>query len=152
MFGKSLREYLRLQIWVLLAVVVIFAARWGLSQAGVPAARWASVTWVLLLGTVYYGIVVHTSGFGSYKQLYPLNLLQGLLAETLVAVAIVVGILVGSDNIFTVPEFSGGEDGKNWFHAFGHVVVAGAIILPLFGWLVSSIVLFVTKKLAPRAA
>ena len=54
MFGKSLTEYLRLQIWVLLAVVVIFAARWGLSQAGVPAARWASVTWVLLLGTVYY--------------------------------------------------------------------------------------------------
>ena len=151
MFGKNLGEYLRLQIWVLVAIVVVFALRWALSAAGVAAAPWASVTGLLLIGSLYYGIVVHTRGFGSYKQLYPLNLFQSLVAESLVALAIVIGILTGLDNIYTAPEFSGGQDGKNWFHAFAHFVIVGMVVLPLLGWLVSSIVMFVTKKVAPRS-
>ena len=153
MFGKSVGQYLSFQRSFLVAIVVVFALRLALSLAGTPnaTAQWVSVTVVLLLGTLYYGVAVHTRGFGSYKQLYPLALFQSLLGEGLVALAVVVGIVTGKDSIYTAPEYSGGADGKTWLHVVGHVVVA-AVILPLVSWAISSLVLFVTRKVAPKAA
>jgi hypothetical protein len=153
MFGKSVGQYLSFQKMFLIAIVVVFLVRLTLSLAGTPiaTAKWVSVTAVLVLGTLYYGVAVHTQKFGSYKQLYPLGLFQSLLAEGLVGAAVVVGILTGQDNIYTAPEFSGGIDGKNWGHVFGHVVVGG-VVLPLVSWAISSLVLLVTKKAAPRSA
>jgi hypothetical protein len=153
MFGKSVGQYLSFQKWFLVAIAVVFVVRLGLSMTGAPntTARWFSVTVVLLLGTLYYGVAVHTQGFGSYKQLYPLGLIQNVLGEGLVALAIVLGILAGHDNIFTAPEYSGGGDGKNWLHVFAHLVL-GIVVLPLVSWAISSLVLLVTKKVAPRTA
>ncbi|HUL76607.1 MAG TPA: hypothetical protein VL691_05020 [Vicinamibacteria bacterium] len=153
MFGKSVGQYLSFQRLFLVAIVVVFAVRLALSLAGTPNAttRWASVTVVLLLGVLYYGVAVHTRGFGSYKQLYPLLLFQSLLGEGLVALAVAFAIVTGQDNIYTAPEYSGGGDGKNWLHVFAHLVIA-AVILPLLSWAISSLVLLVTKKVAPRAA
>jgi len=153
MFGKSVGQYLSFQKAFLAAIVVFFVVRLAMSLAGMPNAttKFISVTAVLLIGTLYYGVAVHTRGFGSYKQLYPLGLFQSVLAETLVALAIVLGIVTGSDNIYTAPEYSGGTDGKTWVHVIAHLVV-GSVVLPLMSWLISSVVLFVTKKVAPRAA
>jgi hypothetical protein len=152
MFGKSLGQYLSFQQPFLILIVAVWLVRLALSLAGMPNAtvKFVSVTVVLLLGTLYYGVAVHTRGFGSYKQLYPLVLFQSLTAETLVALAIVLGIVTGQDNIYTAPEYSGGTDGKNWLHVFAHVVVGG-IVLPLMSWAIASLVLLVTKKAAPRA-
>jgi hypothetical protein len=153
MFGKSVGQYLSFQKLFLVAIVVVFLVRLALSLAGTPnsTTKWASVTVVLLLGMLYYGVAVHTRGFGSYKQLYPLLLFQSLLGEGLVALAIVLGIVTGQDNIYTAPEYSGGTDGKNWVHVIAHLVVA-AVILPLVSWAIASLVLLVTKKVAPKAA
>ena len=93
---------------------------------------------------------VHTSGFGSYRQLLPLIFNQNALAQVIVIAGIVIGILTGHDNVFTAPEYSGGRDGKNWFHVLAHGVVI--LVLPLVGWLVASLVMWVTKKVAPRPA
>ena len=151
MFGKTVNQYLAFQRVVLALVVAAFVVRLALSLAGTPnaSAKWISVTSVLLFGIVFYGVTVHTKGFGSYKQLYPLVLFQSLLGEGLVALAIVLAIFTGRDNIYTAPEYSGGGDGKNWVHVVAHLVVA-AVILPLISWAVASLVLFVTKKAAPR--
>ncbi len=153
MFGKTVAQYLGFQKVVLALIVLAFALRLGLSLAGAPKSVvwWVSVTVVLLAGVVYYGVAVHRSGFGSYKQLYPLMLFQSVLGEGLVALAIVFAILTGADNIYTAPEFSGGGDGKNWTHVLGHVVVA-AVIFPLLSWGIGSLVMLVTKKVAPRPA
>jgi hypothetical protein len=153
MFGKSVSQYLGFQKIVLAVVLGVWLLRLALSLAGTPNAttKWASVTVVLLIGLVYYGVAVHTRGFGSYKQLYPLALFQSLLGEGLVALAIVMAIFTGRDNIYTAPEYSGGGDGKNWTHVGAHLFVA-AIVLPLLGWGVSSLVMAVTKKVAPRAS
>jgi hypothetical protein len=127
--------------------------RLTLSLSGTPnaSAKWISVTAVLLLGVLYYGVAVHTRRFGSYKQLYPLALFQSVLGQGLVALAVVLAILTGHDNIYTAPEYSGGGDGKNWLHVVAHLVI-GVVILPLVSWGVSSLVLLVTKKVAPRSA
>lgn len=153
MFGKTVSQYLGFQKVVLALIVAAFLVRLALSLSGQPnsVGKWVSVTVVLLAGLVYYGVRVHTSGFGSYKQLYPLVLFQSLVGEGLVALAVALGILTGTDNIYTAPEYSGGGDGKNWAHVIAHLVVA-AVILPLISWGLSSLVLFVTKKLAPRRA
>ena len=153
MFGKSVAQYLGFQKVVLALVVLVWLVRLALSLSGTPiaTAKWVSVTVVLLLGIVYYGVAVHTRGFGSYKQLGPLVLFQSLLAEGLVALAIVLAIVTGQDNIYTAPEYSNNTDGKNWGHVVAHIVV-GAIVLPLVSWGIGSLVLFVTKKVAPRPA
>ena len=152
MFGKTVAQYLAFQKVVLAVIVLAFLVRFTASLAGAPnsVAKWVSVTVVLLAGVVYYGVAVHTSGFGSYKQLYPLALFQSLLGEGLVALAVALAILTGADNIYTAPEYSGGGDGKNWLHVVAHLVI-GAVILPLVSWGVSSLVLLVTKKVAPRS-
>ncbi len=153
MFGKKVGEYLGFQRVVLAVVFLVWLARLVLSLAGAPnaTAKWVSVTVVLLIGVVYYGVAVHTRGFGSYKQLYPLALFQSLLGEGLVALTIVMAIFTGRDNIYTAPEYSGGGDGKNWAHVGGHILV-GVVVLPLISWGVSSLVMLVTKKVAPRPA
>ena len=151
MFGKSVGQYVSFQKAFLAAIVAVFLARLTMSLAGMPnsTAKWVSVTVVLLLGTLYYGVAVHTRGFGSYKEIYPLVLIQSFLAEALVALAIVLGIVTGQDNIFTAPEYSGGTDGKTWFHVVAHLVV-GSVVLPLMSWAIGSLVLLVTRKVAPR--
>jgi hypothetical protein len=143
-------QYLGFQKVVLALVVLAFLVRLALSLSGTPnaSAKWISVTAVLLLGVVYYGVAVHTRGFGSYKQLYPLVLFQSLLGEGLVALAVALAILTGTDNIYTAPEYSGGGDGKNWLHVVAHLVIA-VVVLPLVSWGVSSLVMLVTKKVGP---
>lgn len=153
MFGKTAAQYLSFQKVVLALIVMAWLVRLALSLGGVPnaSARWISVTAVLLVGVLYYGVAVHTKAFGSYKQLYPLMLFQSVLGEGLVAVAIVLAILTSRDNIYTAPEYSGGGDGKTWLHVAAHLVL-GVVFLPLASWGIGSLVMLVTRKVAPRPA
>src|SRR5438093_10811764 len=138
-FGKKVSEYLAFQKGILWLIVVVALARVGLSLAGVPnsTVKWLSVTAVALLGVVYYAIRVHTTGFGSYKQLLPLLAVQNLLFNVLSASAVAVAILTGRDNIFSAPEFSGGSDGKTWLHVGAHLTI-GVVATTLIGWLIAS--------------
>jgi len=160
MFGKPLLDYIRFQRPILMLIAVVWASRLVLSMAGVPVsgARFLTVTGVLVLGALYYGWAVPREGFGSFKELYGLNLVQGLFSQTLVALAILLAMALGQDNIYTMPEFYPPAqgigvlglplppDGKNLGHAAEHVVVAGAIAFPLIGWLLGSAVLLVTRR------
>ncbi len=160
MFGKTLSQYVAFQKPILILIAVVFVMRLALSMVGVPVsgAKFLSVTGVLVLGSLYYGWAVGPQGFGSFKQLYGANLVQGVFSQTLIALAIVLAIVLGKDNVYTIPEFypfSSGNmpipmptDGKNFIHAINHVVIAGAIALPLIGWLLSSVVHLLTRKKA----
>jgi hypothetical protein len=165
MFGKSLSEYVAFQKPILILIAAVWALRLLLSMAGVPVsgAQFVSVTGVLVLGALYYGWAVGRKGFGSFKQLYGLNLVQGVFSQTLVALAIVLAIVIGRDNLYTIPEFYPPAqeigvlglplppDGKNFGHAIEHIVVAGAIGFPIIGWLLGSLVLLATRSW-PRPA
>ncbi|HEU4386362.1 MAG TPA: hypothetical protein VFV34_01105 [Blastocatellia bacterium] len=146
-FGKSLSEYIAFQKIFLILIAVFFLVRLGLSLGGVQVsvAKWISVSVIELIGFVYYALRVYPSGFGSYKELLVLLLIQNLLANVLIAGAIVLAIVTGKDNIYSLPEFSGGGDGKTWQHAGAHIVLAG-IVLSVLLWLVGMLVVLITKK------
>jgi len=166
MFGKSLPEYVAFQKPILILIAAVWALRLALSMAGVPVsgAQFVSVTGVLVVGALYYGWAVGRKGFGSFKQLYGLNLVQGVFSQTLVALAIVLAIAIGQDNLYTIPEFYPPAqgigvlglplppDGKNFGHALEHIVVAGAIGFPIIGWLLGSLVLLATRRSARPAS
>ena len=166
MFGKSLSEYVAFQKPILILIAAVWALRLVLSMAGIPVsgAQFVSVTGVLVLGALYYGWAVGQKGFGSFKQLYGLNLVQGVFSQTLVALAIVLAIMLGKDNIYSIPEFYPPAqvisvlglpmppDGKSFGHAVEHIVVAGFIGFPIIGWLLGSVVLLATRKSARPAS
>ena len=148
-FGKRLSEYASFASLFLGLIFIVGIARLGLSLAGVGNAttKWFSITVVTLVGIVYYGVRVHTSGFGSYKQLLPIYFLQSLIAQAIVIAGIVLAISNGKDNVFSAPEYSGGGDGKNWGHVAAHAVL-GLIAGPLVAWLIGSLIMLVTKKVS----
>lgn len=148
MFGKKFSEYVQFERWILILVALVFAIRIGASLAGgsTMQVRWISMNVVLLVGLFYCSVAVHTAGFGSYKQLLGLLVIQNAFSHTLIAMAIVLGIVTGTDNIFTAPEFFGGSDGKTWGHVLAHLL-AGSLLVPLVYWLVGSGVLFLTRRL-----
>ena len=146
-FGKKLSEYISFEKWFLVLILVVGLLRLALSLLGVSTAtdRFLSLSVLQLIGLVYYSIKVHTSGFGSYKQLLPVLALQIILAHAIVFCGIVISIVTGKENIFSAAEFSPGKvDGKTWGHALSHVVAA--IVVPLVAWLIGSLIMFVTKK------
>jgi len=94
-FGKKWSEYIQFERWILILIAAVWAVRLGLSLTGTSFSviRWVSINIVLLVGLVYCSVVVHTSGFGSYKQLLALLFLQTAFAHLLIAAAIVLGIV-----------------------------------------------------------
>jgi hypothetical protein len=148
-FGKRLNEYFQFCKPFLGLILVVGIARLALSLGGVPnsTARWLSITAVLWLGAVYYAIRVHTSGFGSYKQLLPICVLGSLSAQAVIVPGIILAIYTATDNIYSVPEYAFGNDGKTWLHVGAHLLV-GTTVAPLLGWLVGCVIMFATRKLA----
>lgn len=151
-FGKTLGEYVRFTGVGLAAIAAVTLLRLVLSLAGVgnASAKWVSGTVATLLCVLIYSALVHTKGFGSYKQVLPVVWLQSFTLAVIVAGSIVLAIATGQSNIFTAPEYSGGGDGRNWMHVFAHLVLGG-VIGPLVLWGLGSLVLLVTKKVAPAS-
>ena len=147
-FGKSISDYIRFERGFLILVLIVGLARLALSLLGVPnsTAKFLSLTVVILLGMLYYSVRVHTSGFGSYKQLLPVFALPVIISNCIIITGIVIAILTAKDNIFSAPEFSPNKaDGKTWGHVGGHVIAT--IVMPLVLWAVGSLIMFVAKKL-----
>ena len=148
-FGKRLSEYVAFCKPFLALILVVGIARLALSLGGVPPSigRWLSITAVAWIGVLYYAIRVHTSGFGSYKQLLPICVLQAVVTQIVVVPSIILAIVTGKDNIFSIPENYFGQDGKTWLHVAGHLVI-GTTLAPLISWLIGCVIMFATKKLA----
>ena len=154
--AKTVSEYLNFQKVFLVATAAVGLARLLLSLAGFSNATvaWLSVSVVALLGTLYYGVAVHTKGFGSYKQLLPLVFFQAALTHGIAVLGILISI-AGFPNIFAAPEFSGPvqnvQNPNQWHHILAHLTI-GMIASTLLLWGVSSLALLITKKVARREA
>src|SRR4051812_28759833 len=130
-FDKTLSQYLNFQRAILLLIMAVGLGRLILSLAGVSnsATKWLSISVVTLLGLIYYAIRVHTTGFGSYKQLLPLIFIQSVVSQGIIITGIVIAIFTHKDNVFSAPEYSGGTESKPWLHVAAHLI-GGLIIGP----------------------
>lgn len=152
-FGKRISQSLAFQKVPLAIIAAVGLARLLLSLAGLPDATvtWLSLTAVGWAAVLYYGVAVHTHGFGSYKQLLPLMFFQVLLVQS-IAVAGILLAIAGFPNIFAAPEYSGPPFARSpdqWSHLLAHLTI-GMIAPVLLGWGVASLVLLITKRLARR--
>jgi hypothetical protein len=147
MFGKSVSEYYTFQKAIIILIILVGLGRLALSLAGVPTSitKWISLNAMALAGILYCGIQVPRTGFGGYKHLIPLFVMQAGIGNIIVAAGIVLAIMTGADNIYSLPEYSGGTDGKTWIHAGAHIFLGG-ILGPLIGWVIGSGIMFVVKK------
>ena len=151
-FGKRVSDYVRFQRALLILTLVVGVLRLVLSLAGVPnsTARFLSMTVVLLASALFYGVRVHTTGFGSYRHLLPLLEIQWALATAIVIAAILISAASGTENIFSAPEYGGTLSVPA--HIGGHLLF-GLVLGPLVTWAIASLVMLVTKKTAkPRPA
>jgi hypothetical protein len=150
-FGKTFSEYIRFQKIFLILILVIGLMRLVLTLAGVAnsVVIWFSLTAVTTLGWLYYSLRVYTSGFGTYKHLLPLLVIQNTLAQSITVLGIAIAIFTGTNNIYTADGFSGPYEGRSWLHAGGHILF-GVILLSLVWWGVGAIIMFVTKKVVSR--
>jgi hypothetical protein len=79
----------------------------------------------------------------------PIFVLQGSGAQVIIAPAIMLAIFTGQDNIYSVPDYSFGQDGKTWLHVVAHLGL-GTTIGPLVSWIVGCLIMFATKKLVTK--
>jgi hypothetical protein len=151
MFGKPVSQYLSFQKWWLIALAAVGLLRLGLSLAGLPNGTVAffSMTVAGWTAALYYGVAVHTKGFGSYKQLLPLVFFQILLVQSIAVFGILLAI-AGLPNIYAAPEYSF-QATSQWVHALAHLTL-GLVASVLLGWGVTSLVLLITKRASPRPA
>jgi len=148
-FGKPLAEYVAFAKLFLILIPLVGLLRLGLSLEGMPnsTVQWFSMTALGFIGMVYFAIRVHTTGFGSYKQLLVIVAMQNLLAQTIAIIGILLAIVTGVGNIFSAPEFSFG--GQNpWLHLAAHVFI-GTTVGSLVPWAIGSLILAVTRKMSP---
>ncbi|HEY7818127.1 MAG TPA: hypothetical protein VIG29_07915 [Vicinamibacteria bacterium] len=151
--GKQVSSYLDFQKTFLAAAAAVGFARLALSLAGFSNATvaWLSMSVVALAATFYYGVAVHTKGFGSYKQLLPLVFFQVALTHAIAVLGILVSI-AGFPNIYAAPEFSGPVPNPNqWHHVLAHLTI-GIVVPTLLLWGIASLTLLITKKVARRPA
>jgi hypothetical protein len=155
MFGKRLSEYLGFQKAWLVAIAAVGLARLGLSLAGLPdgAVAFLSITVLGWAAVLYYGVAVHTRGFGSYRELLPLMIFQVVLVQAIAVTGILLAI-AGLPNIYAAPEYSGppfARSANQWSHALAHLTI-GIVAPVLLWWGVGSLVLLITKKVRGGAA
>jgi hypothetical protein len=146
--AKKASDYVSFH-WGILALILLAAlGRLTASLAGAPPsqARWLSATAMLLAGAVWAGWRVQRAGFGAFKELYLLLLVQGLAAHPVASLGIAIGVLTGTDNVYTVPEFASPFGARTWGHALGHLVLIPIGTVPL--WLLGSLALLVSRKVA----
>jgi hypothetical protein len=146
--GKSISGYFAFQRSFIVLILVVGIARLGLSLAGFPAStvKWVSLTALALVGILYCAIKVPRTGFGGYRHLLPLYLMQSGVANLVIAGAIVLSALTGTPNIYSAPEYSAVSN--PWLHALGHLV-NGFIVGPLLGWIIGAPVMFIARKIWP---
>lgn len=151
MFGKKLTEYVAFQKFPLFILAGVGLARLGLSLAGVPdtTVAFLSMNVVTWAAAFYYGVAVHTRGFGSYRHILPLATIQIVVQQAIAVLGILLAV-GGLPNVYAAPEFSFGATNQ-WLHLLSHLTI-GILVPPFLLWPVASLVLWITKKVARRPA
>lgn len=146
-FGKTFNDYLRFARVFLILTLAVGIVRLLLSMTlGTGVATVFSLNLVGLVADIYFGIRVHTTGFGSYRQLLIVVLIQAALTQLIIGAGIMMTVITGIDNAYSQFEMAGVT--THWIHAVAHVALIP--LFALFKWGIASLVMFVTKRVVRR--
>ncbi len=152
--GHRMREHIRL-LWPLLAfLAVVWLLRLTLNAAGLPLklSRLFSVTTAGAVAVLLAVIRIHSRGLGGYTNVVVASLLLNAWGQLLIVAAIVFSVMTGTENVYTLPEFSGdGDDPLHLRHILGHLTFMTGLGT-LMGAGVGCLMLLLLRMIVPVAA
>ena len=147
----SLGEHIRLLVPLFVFIAGVWVLRLALHEMGVLHAlvHVVSITVATSLALLFAVVLIHVRGFGSYPSVVVSNALLVAWAQLLIVVAIIFSVLTGTENIFTLPEFSRGNDPRHIKHIIGQLTVVFGIGV-LFGSAFGCLILWMLRRVLPE--
>ena len=147
----SLGEHIRLLAPLFVLIAGVWLLRILLHEMSIlhPLVHVLSVTVGTALALLFAVVLIHVRDFGSYPSVIVSTVLLVAWEQILIIVAIVFAVLTGTENIFTLPEFSPGNDPRHIKHILGHLTVVlgvGTLIGSAFGCLI----LWMLRRMIPE--
>jgi hypothetical protein len=146
-----MREHVRLLLPLLAFVTAVWLLRLLLAAAGasLSVSRVFSVTTASAMAVFLAVLLIHFHGFGGYTNVVTTSLLLNAWSQILIVVAILFAVATGTENIYTLPEFSvPGDDPLHLRHIFGHLTfILG--LGTLFGAGVGCLMLWFLRLMVP---
>lgn len=149
--GHPLRQHLRLLAPLFALLAGVWVLRWIIGCLDTPAWLFhvVSLTVFSPIAVLLAVLMLHIRRFGGYASVVVCSLLLNAWTESLIVLAIVVSILTGVTNIYTMPMYSPPDAGLHHIrHIRGHLTY-GIGISTLAGAAMGSLLLFLLRKLAP---
>jgi len=149
-FGRGLRDHIRLLAPLFGLITVVWALRWALDAGGAPQGlvRVVSVTGVTSLAVLVAVWWIHTRAFGSYPNVVVASLLLVVFEQVLIVVAIAFSVVTRIENVFTKPEYSMPDDPDHVKHILGQMTFGiGAGML--LGTATGCLLLWLLRRLVP---
>lgn len=135
----GLRDHIRLTAPLYVLIAAVWALRLVLAAAKSPhwIVRLTSVTTSVALAVLLASLLIHLKRFGSYASVVVASLLVNVWAQLLIVSAILFSQLTGTENIYTLPEYSLPADPAGHLqHIYAHLTFGigmGTLVGSLFG-------------------
>ena len=148
----SLGEHIRLLVPLFVFIAGVWVLRVLLHEMAVLHAlvHVLSITVATAVAVLFAVILIHVRRFGSYPSVVVATVLVVAWAQLLIVLAIIFSVATGTENIFTLPEFSlPGDDPRHIRHILGHLsfgIGGGALIGSAFGCLI----LWMLRRVLPE--
>jgi succinate dehydrogenase hydrophobic anchor subunit len=149
--GHRMREHVRLLLPLFAFLLVVWLLRLLLAAAGasLSVSRVFSVTTASAVAVFLAVLLIHFHGFGGYTNVVTTSLLLNAWSQVLIVIAILVAVVTGTENVYTLPEFSvPGDDPLHLRHIFGHLTFMLGLGT-LFGAGVGCLMLWFLRLMVP---
>jgi fucose 4-O-acetylase-like acetyltransferase len=146
-----MREHVRLLMPLFAFLLVVWLLRLLLAAAGasLSVSRVFSVTTASAVAVFLAVLLIHFHGFGGYTNVVATSLLLNAWSQILIVIAILFAVVTGTENVYTLPEFSvPGDDPMHLRHIFGHLTFMLGLGT-LFGAGVGCLMLWFLRLMVP---
>jgi len=149
--GHPMREHVRLLLPLFAFLLVVWLLRLLLAAAGasLSVSRVFSVTTASAVAVFLAVLLIHFHRFGGYTNVVTTSLLLNAWSQMLIVIAILFAVATGTENVYTLPEFSvPGDDPMHLRHIFGHLTFMVGLGT-LFGAGVGCLMLWFLRLMVP---
>lgn len=149
--GHRMREHVRLLLPLFGFVLVVWLLRLFLTAVGLSLSvtRVFSVTTASAIAVFLAVLLIHFHDFGGYTNVVATSLLLNAWSQVLIVIAILFAVATGTENVYTLPEFSvPGDDPMHLKHIFGHLTFMFGLGT-LFGAGVGCLMLWFLRLMVP---